>query len=77
MDDVVNFILCCRLWLIPCYVYSVLHYIVIEKALKCKPLVNCACSVPLIDGLGYLYAFTRGLHASIAHGESDTGLLQQ
>ena len=24
-----------------------------EKALKCKPLANCACAIPLIDGLGY------------------------
>ena len=24
------------------------------KALKCKPLANCACAVPLIDGLGLL-----------------------
>ena len=31
-----------------------------RKALKCKPLANCACVVPLID---VQYAFTRGLHA--------------
>ena len=43
-----------------------------KKALKCKPSVNCACAIPLIDGLGYWDAFTRGLPL-VAHGESDTG----
>ena len=24
-----------------------------DEGLKCKPSTNCACVVPLIDGLGY------------------------
>ena len=32
---------------------------------------NCACAVPLIDGLGYLYAFVS--LRLVAHEESDTG----
>ena len=42
------------------------------KTLKCKPSANCACAILLIDGLGYFYAFTRGLPL-VARGESDTG----
>ena len=42
------------------------------KALKCKPVANCACAILLIDGLGYLYAFTCGLPL-VAREESDTG----
>ena len=30
-------------------------------SLKCKPSATCACATLLIDGLGYLYAFTRSL----------------
>ena len=33
-----------------------------RKAPKCK--LSAYCEVPLIDGLGYECAFTRGLHAS-------------
>ena len=47
-----------------------------EKALQCKPSANCAYVVPLIDGLGYEYVFTRGLPL-VARRESDTGKLQQ
>ena len=42
------------------------------KALKCKPSAHYACAVPLIDGLGYEYAFTRGLPL-VGRRESDTG----
>ena len=43
-----------------------------EKALKCKPSANCACAVPVIDGLGSEYAFTRGLPL-VASGEPHKG----
>ena len=46
------------------------------KSAKLQPSANCACAILLIDGLGYLYAFTRGLPL-VAHGESDTGQLRQ
>ena len=49
--------------------------VLVALALKCKPSANCACAILLIDGLGYLYAFTRGLPL-VARGESDTGWLQ-
>ena len=45
---------------------------VTAATLSTKPTANCACAVPLIDGLGYEFSFTRGLHASRARGESDT-----
>ena len=37
-----------------------------------KPSANCTCAVPLIDWLGYYYAFTRG-HPLVGRRESDTG----
>ena len=37
--------------------------------MKCKPSANCACAVPLIDGVGY--AFTRGLPL-VARGRAAT-----
>ena len=51
---------------------TLLSYKTNEKTLKCKPSANCACVIPLIDGLGYSYVFTRGLPL-VACGESDTG----
>ena len=47
------------------FLTNILSAVTLEwKALKCKPSVHYACTAPLIDGLGYEYAFTRGLHAS-------------
>ena len=36
----------------------------------CKPSANCACAIPLTDGLGYQYAFLP----LVARRESGTGL---
>ena len=36
--------------------------------LKCKPSANCACAILLIDGLGYLYTFTRSSSRRVWHG---------
>ena len=38
------------------------HWLLIIE--KFKPSAHCACAVPLIDGLGQEYAFTRGIYAS-------------
>ena len=38
------------------------HWLLIIE--KFKPSAHCACAVPLIDGLGQEYAFTRGVYAS-------------
>ena len=45
--------------------------VVITIAIMKSTKANCACTVPLMDGLGRL-AFTRGLPL-VACGESDTG----
>ena len=37
----------------------VLHCKINEKALKCKPSANCACTIPLIDWLGRLLVVSR------------------
>ena len=47
------------------------HSLTSHLLLHCNEVqtpAHCACAVSLIDGLDYHYAFTRGLHASIARG---------